>query len=293
MKNWCKDLKRDLKSDVLLAPYTSFKVGGRAECFYEPADYEDLANLLNIIRKERIPFYILGAGSNLLISDGKIKGVVIRLNTPYFKRVELENKKVKAGSGVRLSSLLKFCLQNNLSGLEFLAGIPGTLGGALIMNAGTKDKCIGNMVEEVEVMDRCGQIRKLKSSDLIWKYRGSNLDHYIILSAILKLTKKEKRYILKEINDYKQRRFLTQDLTFPNAGCIFKNPKEMPAGELIERCGLKGKTVGAAQVSLKHANFIINRKNACARDILKLINYIKRKVKYCFGIDLELEIKIW
>jgi len=291
--NLFQGLKAKVKTKIPLSHYTTFKIGGEADFFIEPTDVRELRKILKIAKRNNLRIYILGAGSNLLVSDEGVRAVVIRLSSDYFKKIKFLGNYVWVGAGLKVSRLLKSCLENGLGGIEFLTGIPATLGGAIFMNAGTKEGCIGDFVEEVKVMDYNGKIKKLKRNSLDFGYRYSNLKNFIILEALLRLIKKDKKEIRNKMDYFMNYRRLTQELSYPSCGCIFKNPNGFFAGKLIEDCNLKGKSIGDAQVSQKHANFIINRNSASAKDVLKLIDYIKGKVKKKFNIDLELEIEIW
>ncbi|MCM8791609.1 MAG: UDP-N-acetylmuramate dehydrogenase [Candidatus Omnitrophica bacterium] len=291
--NWLNTLRSKVRRDILLSKHTTFKIGGKADFFVEPINLEDLRKLLMIAKDKKLRIFIIGQGSNILVHDEGVRGIVVKFNSEYFRKIRLLYNCLKVGAGVKLNEVLQFCLKKGLSGLEFLIGIPATVGGALVMNAGGRWGCIGERVKEVKVMDYNGNIKKIKSQDLRFSYRYSNLRRFIILEVLLKLVKADKEEILKKINYFLRYRKLTQDLSYPSAGCIFKNPKGLSAGELIELCGLKGKTIGDARVSLRHANFIINQGNASAKDVLSLIDYIRDKVKKKFNLDLELEIEIW
>jgi len=235
----------------------------------------------------------MGSGSNVLIDDLGVKAVVLRLNSPFFRRLSFRNGHLDVASGVSLSRALRLSQIKGYSGVEFLAGIPGTVGGALAMNAGIAGKTIGDLVEHAEVMDYNGNVKVLNRKKIKFGYRQSSLAHYIILGARLKLLKKDKGRIKKEIADRFLYRRSTQDYSFPSAGCIFKNPGRDQAGRLIDLCGLKGKRIGDACISRRHANFILNLGAAKAEDVMKLINLARKKVKDKFGIALEPEIKIW
>jgi len=278
-----------LRINEPLSSHTSFKVGGPAQFWVEPEGLSDLQNLVNLAYKKKIPLRVIGAGSNILADDKGIKGIVLKLNSPYFKRITVRHQIVSAYAGARLVCLVRLVLENGLSGFELLGGIPGTVGGALIMNAGN----IGDNVLNVSVMDRQGKVKILRREDIRFGYRDSSLTRYIILSAQFKLIKRDKRTIKKRIGEYLEYRKRTQDLSWPSAGCVFKNPNLNSAGYFIERCGLKGCSVGDAAVSFKHANFIINRGKARSADILKLMRCITRCVRKRFNLDLEPEIKIW
>jgi UDP-N-acetylmuramate dehydrogenase len=291
--NWWKELKGKIRLSEPLKNHTSFKIGGRAKFFVEPKDTADLKLLLNLVKKHKVPVFVIGAGSNILISDRGVNGLVTRLNSPFFKKVSLKNNCLEAGSGTELSRLLLFAYQHGLSGLEFLAGIPGTLGGALAMNAGIPEENIADAVEKVTVMDYNGRIKILNKKNIKFSYRQSSLAKYIILSTQIKLRKKKKKEIREKIKQYLDFRKPRQDYSFPSAGCVFKNAGSYSAGRLIDLCGLKGRRIGNAQISLKHANFILNLGGARASDVSQLMHLIRKKVKDKFNIILEPEIKIW
>jgi UDP-N-acetylmuramate dehydrogenase len=291
--NWWKGLRGKVRFKEPLSNKTAFKIGGRAKFFIQPKDIFDLKSLICSAKKIKIPVMVIGAGSNILASDKGINKIVLRLDLPFFKGIFRKGNYLAAGSGAGLTQLIKESENFSLSGLEFLAGIPGTVGGALSMNAGAWGKSISDLVETVSIMDYNGDVKVLRKKDIGFGYRKSGLGKYIILSACLKLSKNNKKKIRGSIKKYLQYRRLTQDSTFPNAGCIFKNPAGNSAGKLIDLCGLKGAASGGACVSMRHANFILNRKCAKAEDVLKLMGLIKRSVKQKFNIDLEPEIKIW
>ena len=267
-------------------------MGGRCSLWCEPADLEDLKFILRYVKEKRIPLFLIGEGSNILVRDRRFKGIIIHLGKPYFKRIEFGDNRVLAGCGLRLSQIIRFTTRRNLGGLEFLVGIPGGLGGALVMNAGAFGGEIGDLVEEVKVMDYQGRVRILNKRDIRFGYRTSDLSKFIILSASLRLLKRDKREIENRIAKYKNFRKGRQPLFQSSLGCIFKNPKGDSAGRIIEECGLKGKMIGGAQISRKHANFILNKKNARASDVLRLMRYIQREVYKRYRILLETEVKI-
>ena len=291
--NWRKGLKIRIKFQEPMKKHTAFNIGGPAEYFVEPKDTHELKLLLNSVKRCNIPILVIGAGSNILIKDNGLKAIVLRLDSPVFNKVSFCGRHIYAASGVPLSRLIGLAQRKGLSGLEFLTGIPGTLGGALAMNAGISGKNIAELVESVEVMDYKGNIKNLNKRKIKFSYRRSSLTHYIILGARLKLLKKDSREIREEIGRRIDYRRSTQDYSFASAGCIFKNPKGAQAGRLIDLCGLKGKRIGDARISLRHANFILNLGQAKAGDVLRLIKLAREKVKDKFGITLEPEIKIW
>lgn len=291
--NWWKGLGSRVRLNEPLKSKTTFKVGGEASFFCEPKDAGELRLLIISAKKYNVPVFVMGSGSNILVDDRGVNGLVLKLSSVFFKRIAVKRSYLEAGSGVMLVKLIQTALNNNLSGLESLSGIPGTLGGALSMNAGAAGISIGDLVQRVKVMDYKGNIRILQSEDIKFGYRKTNLGKYIILSGLLRLARKDKEEIKNNIRKYLEYRRKTQDVTSPNAGCIFKNPKGDFAGRLIESCGLKGARQGGACVSLRHANFILNQNSASADDVLKLMDMIKKKVRHVFGIELEAEVKIW
>lgn len=291
--NWQKGLKIKFKEKEPLRNHTTFRIGGTAKYFFEPKNSLELKSLLKLLIRYKIPFLVLGAGSNILVGDKGFGGAVIHLRSPYFKKINYSGRFLEAKSGVLLREITLFSKKQGLSGAEFLAGIPGTLGGALAMNAGSQGKSIGDLIEDITVMDHNGNIKIIPKNKIKFSYRNSDLSKYIILSARLKLLKANKQEVKKRIARYLDYRRLTQDLRHSSAGCIFKNPPGYSAGKIIDLCGLKGRHIGGASISQRHANFILNLKNAKSRDVLRLITLIKEQVKKKFKIDLEPEIKIW
>lgn len=312
--NWWRDSKIKIKFQELMKNHTTFKIGGPAAYFAEPKDTGELKLLLNHTKRYNIPVLVIGAGSNVLIKDRGVRAMVLRLRRIFFKKISFHNDCVSASSGVMLNQLIQFNRRHGLSGLEFLAGIPGTVGGALAMNAGItqkskklpkksgsrqnvgkkpKIKGIADFVANVTVMDYNGVIKILHRKDLRFGYRKSNLSKYIILSALFKLKKKNQEEIKNRITRYMDYRKAAHELSRPSAGCVFKNPAGYSAGRLIDLCGLKGKRIGGACISQRHANFILNQGNARSSDVLALMNLIKKRVKKKFNVTLEPEIKIW
>jgi UDP-N-acetylmuramate dehydrogenase len=293
--NWWKELKGRVKFKEPLKNHTTFKIGGKAQFFVEPKDQNDLRRSLILLNRYNIPVFIMGAGSNLLVADSGLNAAVLRLSKPYFKKMTFENNRLNVGAGVNLNQVVSACAKQSLSGAEFLIGIPGTVGGALVMNAGQakEGRSISELVEEVTVIDYNGRIKKISKKDIKFGYRNSDLNRYIVLSARLKLVKRNQKEIRHKMHKYIVYRQGSQDCAGASAGCIFQNPAGASAGRLIDLCGLKGKRIGGACVSLKHANFIVNKGGAKARDVLKLISIIKKEVKNKFKVSLKPEIKIW
>lgn len=291
--NWWKNLKGRVSHSVPLSKLTTFKIGGPVRFFIEPKDIADLKLLFRLNARNKIPVLVIGAGSNILAADKGLNAIVIKLDSVFFKKISVSNNTLTVGAGCLNGQVIRFCKEHGLSGLEFLSGIPGTLGGALAMNAGLPDKNIGDLVVDVTVMDYRGRIKILRKKQIKFGYRESSLAGYVILSARLKFFKKDKAKIDAEIGEYLKARANNQDLRRPSAGCIFKNHVMFPAGKLIDQCGLKMKKIGSACISEKHANFIVNNGGAKARDVLGLIKLVRREVKNKFNITLEPEIKIW
>jgi len=290
---WPKSLSKKIKTKVNLTGYTSFKIGGQAEYFFEPKNLKSLQQVLVSAKQAGKRVFILGAGSNILVSNAGLDGLVIRLSSKDFKKCCCQGSCVVAGSGLKLNALISFSRQKNLSGLEFLVGIPGTLGGSLAGNAGAWGKTIGELVSQVGVLDYNGKLKLLAGKQLKFTYRKSNLNKYIIIWAKLKLQAAQKKVIVAKIEENLLRRKQSQGNSLPNAGCIFKNSACGSAGRLIDNCGLKGKTRGGAVISKLHANFILNTGNAKSGDVLLLMDLMQKKVKKRFKINLEPEIKIW
>ena len=273
-----------------MSDYTTYKVGGNALALVYPNDVEDLIKLINYLKENKIKFKILGNGSNLIFSDETYDGVLIKLSE--FNNLEINDTVVTVGSGYNLVKLSLKTARMGLSGLEFAAGIPGTIGGAVFMNAGAYKMDMGYIVSEVKVLTPDMTIKTLYNKDLDFHYRSSFLQKnkdYICLEAKLVLKHGDVDKIMAVIADRKQRRLLTQPLEYPSAGSVFRNPENDYAGRLIEELGYKGKNIGGAYVSEKHANFIINKNHATASDVRNLINEIKEKVKEKYGIELIVE----
>lgn len=305
------NLKRELKKiiqgrikfDEFLSKHTTFRIGGPAWAWVEVRDEDDLKNLIVFCRQKSIPLFIIGRGSNILVKDKGIEGIAAVLNAESFRSIDFDWQYLIAGSGLRISELVHLTKMLQLGGCEFLSGIPASLGGAVAMNAGVRDALdggqynfltIGQLIEEVEAMDYQGNTKKFLKRELKFGYRNSNLFDYIILKCRIRLEYKFRKDIENDIERFLTRKRLTQELEFPNPGCVFKNPKDsfISAGKLIESSGFKGRRIGDAQVSERHANFIINRGRAKAEEVLRLMDLIIKNVKKDHGITLEPEIKI-
>ncbi|MDY3827961.1 MAG: UDP-N-acetylmuramate dehydrogenase [Clostridium sp.] len=271
---------------------TSFKVGGTADVLLCPKEYSQLQETVRICNENNIPFIVLGNGSNILVRDGGIREVVIKLTSINF--LEISQNKIKAGSGVSLKEVSDFALENSLTGFEFACGIPGSVGGAVFMNAGAYNGEIKNVITQAEVLDREGNIKTLDREQLSFDYRKSNImeQGYIVLSAVFTLEYGDKETIKSTIDDLTARREEKQPLEYPSAGSTFKRPKGYFAGKLIQDCELKGFTIGGAAVSEKHSGFVINKGNATAKDVLDVISHVQETVMQKFGVKLETEVRI-
>jgi len=273
-----------------MAKYTTFKIGGPAEYFAIVKTKKDLIKLTQICQMQNIPLFVFGGGSNILVSDWGIKGVVVCNKTAT---IEHKDKNfVEADSGAMLSSLIRFCAEKKLSGLENFSGIPGSVGGALWINTHFLNFLIGDYVESGEIIDERGNVLKLARKDFHFGYEQSLLKErkIYLLSATFKLSAGKREIIEKRTREILKLRCTKHPLKHPSAGSVFRNPSLMPAGKIIEEAGLKGKKIGQAQVSEKHANFIVNLGGAKADDVLELISICQKEVFRKFKVRLEPEI---
>ncbi|HVZ80471.1 MAG TPA: UDP-N-acetylmuramate dehydrogenase [bacterium] len=289
------ELKKIVKGKVLLdhsiAPYTTYYLGGKAGAFVEPQGVEDLAELLRTLTHGRVPYLMLGGGSNLLFADEGFRGVVIRLGRG-FQGIQIEGDRVRVQAGTQLVKVLAKTREAGLGGVEFFAGIPGTLGGAVVGNAGAKKAWIGPTVEELTIVTPQGEVKRLKRADYHYGYRNSSLKltGHVLVEAVLKLKKEPKDAIEKKVKEYFKVRRGKQPKTEKNAGSVFKNPEGDFAGRLTESLGLKGFKVGGARISEIHANFIINDGTATAHDVVAVMREVQGRVQKEYGIRLEPEI---
>jgi len=286
-------LKESVNFNVAMNSYSTFRVGGKAEAICFIHELNEFKRLLSFLNSEIIPWMVIGRGSNLLVTDKGINGVVMILKGKLADVREEDNNILAAGGGLSITRLLKYCVQQGLSGMEFMSGIPGTLGGAVIMNAGAYGKEIGEQILNVGIVNSEGETKEMKHSQIPFAYRKASMpEKSIIYSVTIKL-KKDKRELIKErIENNLNERKETQPLDLPSCGSVFKNPDGDYAGRLIEQCGLKGKCIGGAMVSPKHANYIVNTGNARSSQILELMEHVKRKVRDKTGIMLEPEIRV-
>ena len=276
--------------NVSLAKYTTYKVGGNAKYMVFPKNIDKLLLLIKTLNFRKIKFKVLGKGSNTLFSDNEYDGVIIKLDS--FNNITFKGTKLKAGAGVSLITLANEAQKRGLTGLEFASGIPGTVGGAVFMNAGAYKSDMGYIVEKIRVLTPKYEVITLTNKELDFHYRSSFLQRhrdYICLDADIKLQKGDKNAIKEVMRDRKERRMESQPLEYPSCGSVFRNPEGLFAGKLIEDCGLKGYSIGGAKVSEKHANFIINYNNATGKDLHDLILYVQGQVKEKFDVDLKIE----
>lgn len=289
-----KELERfgKLKENVDLKKYNTYKISGTAKYLIEVKDEESLVQLINYLKENNINYYVFGNGSNVVIPENEFNGVIIKLNE--FNQIIIDDDEVTVGAGVMLPKLVNETVNNCLKGLEWASGIPGTLGGSVVGNAGAYLSEIFDFIVSVRVLDS-GVIKELKKSDIEYKYRYTSLKNnknIIVLSAKLRLEKGNSDESLNLMKKRMERRLESQPLDYPNAGSVFRNPENDFAGRLIEECGLKGKTIGGAMVSTKHANFIINYDNASCSDVRNLIKLVHDEVLNKTGVDLIVEQEI-
>jgi UDP-N-acetylmuramate dehydrogenase len=286
-------LEQIVKTDIALANYTWYGVGGNADYVITPRTVEELTDVVKRCSENSVPLRVIGQGSNLLISDEGVRGVVIKFEGDIFGKPRFDEQVVWAPAGVNLSKLVLDCVRKGLGGLEALTGIPGSIGGAVRMNAGGKFGDIGAAVESVTLMDNEGGIYEMSKPELVFDYRTTNITANIILEAKMQLVAADPDHLLKttkEIWIYKKN---SQPLTNKNAGCVFKNPRGLSAGAMIDRAGLKNLKIGGAEVSDKHANFIVTHEGCLASDIKRLIESVQQRVKESCDIELEMEIEVW
>lgn len=279
-----------IRRDEPMAKHTTLRVGGPADLYVEPANEADLAAILKFCNRQGIKFFILGRGSNLLVRDGGFRGVAICL--AQFNYIEIVGERLHCGTGAKLKNIAVEAKRNQLSGMEFLEGIPGSVGGALRMNAGAMGGVTFDAIESVRVMDFDGAVSEMTPGEMAVTYRQcAVLKDHIALSAIFKCKSAPREEIGERMKSYSEKRWASQPAA-PSAGCIFKNPAQIPAGRLVDELGLKGTRVGGAVVSAEHGNFIINDGAATAHDVLELIKILKAKAKAERGIELQTEVEI-
>lgn len=300
-------IKCEYKLNEPLSKHTTLCIGGAADCFVEVETCKQLISLLKFLRENKISFYVIGGGSNLLFDDEGFKGIIIKLsakpNSEFVKIGRVEDWKIEkkeeqdiehicCGAAVNLSYLAKQTAERSLSGLEHFVAIPGTIGGALFGNAGIKNKNISDMLKELEIVDYYGNKKNLSKKNINFEYRKSGLCDCVITKAVFVLKKADKNDILKTISQEFEKRKISQPFGAKSAGCIFKNPPNDTAGRIIDSLNLKSYGIGGIEISDKHANFFINKNNGRAKDMMNLIKFVKNRVNEKYNIKLETEIKI-
>lgn len=294
MNEVIQNIKREnigrIEENISLKKYTTYKVGGKSRCVVYPKNVDKLVKLIKLLNQNDIKYKIIGNGSNLLFSDKDYDGILIKLVD--FDDIEINDNRIKVGAGYSLMKLSRIAMKNSLTGLEFAAGIPGTVGGAVFMNAGAYKSDMGYIVKSVKVLTPDYRIIELENRELDFHYRTSYLKKhpkYICLEAVIKLEHGSRSAIENLMKERLKRRMSSQPLNYPSAGSVFRNPKDMFAGELIENLGLKGMKHNGAMISDKHANFIVNTGNAKSEDIKYLIDYAYTKVKEKYNVEMVVE----
>ncbi len=282
-----------LQRNAPLAPLTAFRIGGPAEVLAEPTTTTELANLVRRCHQLHIPLHVIGAGGNLVVRDDGAKGVVLRMSAPSFTEIRVEGRKIFAGCGADLPRLVQVAAEHGLSGIETLVGLPGTVGGAIKLNAGDRSSEIGQFVRKVEVIDIEGNVHVRDHEDMQFGLEQSNLDEPVLLSAELELEKDRPEAIVKRIRKAWIQHSSTQPFAFQAAGRMFKNPPGLNATALVEQAGLAGTTVGGAQISPRNPNYIVVEAGTTTRDVLRLIEMARTKVKECFNLELDLALSVW
>ena len=289
------DLLKNLpqcKKNASLKEFSGYKTGGKADWLFEPDSLERLTTGLKLFAENKIPYFLLGEGTNVLIHDEGFRGVVIRLVKPGFRYIKLLEDQIQCGPGVTTRDLSSFALSKGYAGFEFLAGFPGTLGGAVYGNAGDADRGICSMLERVQIVLKNGEIKNHMKSEFDFSYRSFPLvKEGIITELAFRIIPGETKEILSLMDEIRRRR-RTKDPKGPSCGSVFRNPEGTKAWEIIDRLGLRGKTIGGAEIAEKHPNWIINRGNAKSDDIWKAILHIQKEAKERFHVELELELKL-
>jgi UDP-N-acetylmuramate dehydrogenase len=282
-----------VREQVSLRERTWFKLGGAAQYFAEPTTVDELLAVIERSRDEGLQIRLLGGGSKVLVRDEGASGIVISLSQPAFSQIKVKGNRLTTGGGAYLPNAITVSVGAGLAGLEPLVGIPGTVGGALHGNSGTHGGDIGQWTSRATVVTRAGEVLQRERNDLVFAYRQSSLDELVILEADFELEEEDPTELTKRM----QKQWIVKKANLPmaheNTGCIFKNPRGMSAGMLIDQCGLKGERVGGAEVSQRHANFFVAHPEATAKDVLQLIDLVRNRVAERMGVELETEIEIW
>lgn len=297
MKNLAADLAQRLSGEVRIgepmARHTTWRIGGPADLFIEPAGAEELAFVLSYLWEREVPTTVIGNGSNLLVADAGVRGAIVKLGM-RMGRIEVDGMRLRAEAGARLAGVAGIAMRSGLSGLEFTVGIPASVGGAVMMNAGAYGAAMGDVVRRVTLIDQVGRLISRTVEECRFRYRKTDLqcEDLIVVEAVFRGTPSDPARIKARMSEYLSMRRCNQPLEYPSAGCVFKNPPGDSAGRLIDCVQAKGLRVGDAQVSMRHANFIINLGAAKARDVRELIQRVRKMVAAQFGVILELEVRL-
>jgi UDP-N-acetylmuramate dehydrogenase len=291
--SWWDEFPGTVRQGVSLAGHTTFGIGGPAEFFAEPRSPDELGRLVRRCHRERLPVRVLGRGSNVLVREAGVAGVVVRLSAPEFARVEVRGDRVRAGAGARLEAVISHAVRRGLRGLENLSGIPGTVGGAVRGNAGTREAEVAQAVASVTLLGPDGEVGELPGEAVRFGYRQSELGDAVVLAATFRLEQDEAENVARRRRECWRRKKGSQPLAARSAGCVFKNPPGTAASLLLDRAGLKGTRVGGARVSEVHANFIVAEPGASGDNVLHLMDVMRRVVRERFAIDLEPEVVVW
>ena len=284
--------EEDVLTDEPLSEHTTFEIGGPADLYVMPEDIDELRDVIDLCREKDLPFFVLGRGSDLLVSDEGYRGVIVGL-ADGLTGVDVDEKEMTCEAGVTLKEAAEMACELGLTGLEFACGIPGTVGGAVSMNAGMRYEWIGARVSSVVTVKPREGMRRYQGTDIEWDYRWCSLPaDEVILEAAFALTPADRQAIATEMESRLARRRLRQPMGLPSCGSVFRNPPKASAGRLVEECGLAGLTVGGAQISDKHANFIVNRSGASAQDVVTCMRRMHDEVKAAYDIDLTPEVKL-
>ena len=288
-----EDFSEILQRDVPLSNHTWLRLGGPAQYFVTPRSEAELLDVIRVCRHQELAIHILGGGSNLLVRESGVQGVVIKVIEPLLSEVKIEGTSLTAGGGALLSHVVAEAVRAGLGGIEFLVGIPGTMAGAVVGNSGGRTGDIGQLITSIRVLAMDERIAERRGDELTFSYRRSSFQDLLLLSATLELTCDDSEELTRRMRKNWIMKRTTQPLADQSAGCIFRNPRGLSAGALIEQCGLKGLSVGKARISERHANFIVTEDGATSKDVELLISRIQKAVAEKFAVELELEIKVW
>lgn len=282
-----------IRYDEPLAPYTQLKLGGPVEMLLQPRSAEEVGAVVRRCAQDQVPLRVLGGGCNVLVPDEGVRGAVLRLSAPAFTEVAVTGRRVRAGAGAALSALISEAARHNLAGLEILVGIPGTVGGAVFGNAGDRSGEIGPLVHRVEVIDDHGQAQSRARDELRFAYRWSNIDDPVVLAAEFELDVDTSDAIVKRMRKAWIQRKAGQPFSFQSAAKLFKDPRGFSASVLIEQAGLRGTRVGGVELSDRDPNYVVAHPGAYTRDVLRLLDLVRSRVRERFGVELELEPAVW